>query len=168
MKIILIAAMSQDRLIGRDNTLPWRLPADLKRFRALTRGHAVIMGRKTWDSLGRPLPERLNIVITRNPDFAAPGVLRAGSIEEALALAASAAPNPHGPGECYVIGGAEIYRLALPFADQLELTWVDYSGTGDAWFPEWNVSRFSETARADFPAAGESSAHSFVTYTKLK
>jgi dihydrofolate reductase len=164
MKIILIAAMNRDRIIGLKNTLPWRLPADLKRFRELTRGHCVIMGRKTWDSLGRALPERLNIVITRNSDFLATGAVRANSLEAALTLA----KGPHSPNreKCYVIGGAEIYRLALPSADTLQLTWVEYAGAGDAYFPEWDSSRFQEVAKEEHPAAYDTPAHSFVTYER--
>jgi dihydrofolate reductase len=156
--------MNRDRIIGFKNALPWRLPADLKRFRQLTRGHSVIMGRKTWDSLGRALPERLNIVITHNSDFSATGAVRADSLEAALALARGPkSPNGH---ECFVIGGAEIYRLALPSADALQLTWVEYAGAGDAWFPEWDSTRFHETAREEHPAAYDTPAHSFVTYER--
>ncbi|MDR3608376.1 MAG: dihydrofolate reductase [Oligoflexia bacterium] len=164
MKIYLIAALGTNRVIGINNTLPWRVPADLKRFRALTRNHAVIMGRKTWESLGRPLPDRLNIVITRNRSFAPVGALGADSLENALKLAGSAqSPNPE---ECFIIGGAEIYRLALPLADRLYLTEVDYNGEGDAWFPEWDPSRFHEASREDYPASDEAPAYRFLTYKK--
>jgi dihydrofolate reductase len=169
MKISLIAALARNRVIGQDGHLPWRLPADLKRFRSLTRGHAIIMGRKTWDSLGRPLPERLNIVVSRNPTFQPVGATPAASLDEALALAgASSSPNR---SECFVIGGAEIYRLALPLANRLHLTWVELDATGDAWFPEWNRADFREMSRADFPInpinGDAAPAHSFVDYERI-
>jgi dihydrofolate reductase len=165
MKISLIAALGPGRVIGKNGALPWRLPADLKRFRALTRGHAVIMGRKSWDSLGRPLPDRLNIVITRNEGFAAPGARRATSLEDALALATG--PDSPNREQCFVIGGAEIYRLALPIADTLELTWVEYTGDGDAWFPEWDAGSFREIAQEAFAAQDGQAAHRFVTYSRV-
>ena len=117
-KVILVAACDLDRVIGRENRLPWRLSDDLKRFRSLTRGEAVIMGRKTYESIGRPLPDRLNIVISRNPHFSAPGVAVVGSLEAAIGRCI-------GRSQVYVIGGGEIYRQALPMAHRLELTLVD-------------------------------------------
>lgn len=127
--ITLIAAMDQNRGIGWQGRLPWRLPADLDRFRRITTGHAVLMGRKTWDSIGRPLPERTNIVMSRHKAPAeANGVLWASSPEEALRLA--------GDGEKFIIGGAEIYRLFLPRADRLLLTRVNGEFQADAFFPE--------------------------------
>jgi dihydrofolate reductase len=159
MKLTLIAAMNEQRVIGLNGALPWRIPADLKRFRALTKGHAVIMGRKTWDSLGRPLPDRLNIVITRRPDFEAQGAVAVGTLEEALGVAQG--PSSPNHERCFVIGGGEIYRLALPLADELELTWVKYAGEGDAWFPEWNRELFRESRREDFDEG------CFVSYSRV-
>src|SRR5262252_9100268 len=116
-RLSLIVAMAGNRVIGRDGQLPWRLPADQRRFKALTMGHHIIMGRKTWESIGRPLPGRTSVVVTRNAQYAAPGALLAASLPEALALA------QHDP-EPFVIGGAEIFREALPFSNRVYLTEV--------------------------------------------
>ena len=129
MTVHLIVAMDEGRLIGRNNDLPWHLPADLRRFRALTMGHPIVMGRRTWESIGRPLPGRTSIVVTRQADFAAGGALLAAGLPEALRLAA-------GDDEVFVIGGAEIYHLALPLADRLYVTAVHAHVEGDRWFPE--------------------------------
>ncbi len=131
--ISLLVAVSDNGLIGRDNQLPWHLPADLKRFKRLSLGKPVLMGRKTWESLGRPLPERRNIVITRNRDYRAPGAEVTGSLEEAIRLAGDAE-------EIMVIGGAEIFRLALPLADRMYYTHVHTVMDGDTFFPpvDWS------------------------------
>ena len=150
MKVSLIAALARNRVIGKENRLPWHLPQDLKRFRALTTGHAVIMGRKTFESIGKPLPGRKNIVITRNQDYAPQGVARAASLDEALAIA-----NSSGETEAFVIGGAEIYRIAMPRADRLYLTWIDQEPEGDAFFPEWNDGDFRELSREEFQGSAE-------------
>lgn len=128
--ITLIAALDRNRAIGRDNTLLVHLPGDLPRFKRLTMGHPIVMGRKTWDSIGRPLPGRRNIVVTRNPNWAATGAERAGSFDDALVLAGDVE-------RVCVIGGAEIYALALPRADELQLTEIDAAFDADAWFPAW-------------------------------
>lgn len=156
-RVILVAACNEDRVIGIENRLPWRLPADLKRFRALTRGQVVIMGRKTYESIGRPLPDRLNLVISRDPQRVYPGVTVVPSLEAALAQCADRA-------EVYVIGGGEIYRQALPLADRLEMTLVESRGSGDATFPDWTNQGFTETARQRVEAGeGNEFAFSFVT-----
>lgn len=130
--IDLVAAVSRDLCIGRAGALPWHLPEDLKRFRALTTGHAIVMGRKTFDSIGRPLPNRRSIVISRSPGFAPPGVEVAASLDAALELALA------GDAEPKVIGGGEIYRLALPRASRLFITWVDQDVADcDTRFPEF-------------------------------
>lgn len=127
----LIAAMAQNRVIGRDNTLPWRLSADLKHFKATTMGKPIVMGRKTWDSIGRPLPGRTNVVVTRNSEFHAKGVEVAHSLDEALALLGD---QP----DIMLMGGAQLYQQALPQADVLHLTHIDLDIDGDAFFPEWD------------------------------
>lgn len=132
MSITIIAAMSENRIIGRAGSLPWRLPADLKRFKSLTVGHTVIMGRKTFQSIGRPLPDRRSIVITRNADYRAEGVLIVLSLEDALSQAAD-------DEEAFIIGGGELYRHALPLADRLELTIVHAVIEGDTSFPELDI-----------------------------
>ena len=126
-RIALIAAVARNGVIGLHGRLPWRLPDDLKRFRALTSGHAIVMGRKTWDSIGKPLPERQNIVVSRHLDFAAPGAVVAHSLPEAIGLVTL-------PSPVFVIGGEAIYRDALPRADLLFLTEIDREFDGDAGF----------------------------------
>lgn len=136
--IALIAALTPDRVIGRDNELPWRIPDDLRHFKRLTRGKPVIMGRRNYLSIGRPLPDRTNIVLTRQPAFEAPGCRVVGTPEAALEAAGDA-------DEIMVIGGAEIYRLFLPQAQRMYLTWVEADLTGDIHFPafdptDWRVT----------------------------
>lgn len=159
MRLTLIAAVADNGVIGRDNGLPWRLPGDLKRFKALTLGKPVIMGRKTFASIGRPLPERLNIVVTRDPAARFDGASVVHSLEEALAAAAAS-----GAAEAMVIGGAEIYALALPLADRLELTEVAAAPEGDAFFPAFDRSAWRELARETVATEGpDRPAHAFVT-----
>lgn len=161
MPLTIIVAMSENRVIGRDGDLPWRLPEDLKRFKRLTTGHHVIMGRKTFETLGRPLPNRTNIVITRRHDFPAPGDIRiAHSLEEALGLAESDV-------EPFVLGGGEIYALALPRADRLELTVVHATIPGDTYFPDYDESEWTLVAD-DRHEADENHEHpfSFRTYQR--
>jgi dihydrofolate reductase len=146
MRVSLIAAVAANRTIGKDGQLPWHLPADLRHFRRLTWGHPVIMGRRTFESMGKPLPGRTNIVVTRGA-FAHPGVQVARSVEEALALAA-------GDDEAFVAGGAEIYRAALPLADRLYLTEIDRDFPGDTHFPDfdrddWSLVESAEQAPTD-------------------
>jgi len=137
MSIILIAAVGRNGVIGRDNDLPWRIREDLQRFKQLTLGHTLVMGRKTYDSIGRPLPGRRTVVVTRQPDWSADGVDVTHSLEEALKY----------DGTLYVAGGGEIYRQAMPYAEALELTEVDQSPDGDVTFPSVNPDAWIETAR---------------------
>lgn len=139
MTITLIAAVARNGVIGRDNDLVWRDRDDLRRFKELTVGHVLVMGRRTYDSIGRPLPGRETIVVTRQPDWSAEGVRTAHSLDEALALA--------GPRNVYVAGGGEIYRLALPLADRLELTEIDQDLAGDTHFPAYDLSQWREVGR---------------------
>ena len=150
MTIILIAAVGANGVIGRDNDLPWRIREDLQHFKQLTLGHTLVMGRKTYDSIGRPLPGRRTVVVTRQPDWEADGVEVVHTVEEALKQ----------EGELYVAGGGEIYRQAFPYADRLELTEVDQSPDGDVTFPTFDRSAWTETART--PLDG----FTFVTYDK--
>jgi len=127
-EIVIIVAVAQNRVIGKDNQLIWNIPEDMAHFKALTAGHTVLMGRKTWESLPprfRPLPGRRNIVVSRQADYAAPGAELANSLEEGLALAAT-------NETVFIIGGAEIYRQAMPLADRLEITEVELSPEGDS------------------------------------
>jgi dihydrofolate reductase len=156
MIISLIVAMAANRVIGRQNKLPWRLPNDLRRFRALTLGKPVIMGRKTFESIGRPLDGRHNIVVSRNPDYRAEGCTVVQSPEAALAAAGSAA-------ESFVIGGADLYAQFLLRADRLYLTLVHAHLEGDAYFPPFDQTQWQEIEREERQADGR---HAF-DYTFL-
>lgn len=162
MSLVLIAGLGRHREIGRDNGLLWHLPGDLPRFKALTMGHAVIMGRKTWDSLPerfRPLPGRRNIVLSRQPALQLAGAEVFPTLDEALAACASDA-------DVFVIGGAQIYAQALPRADRLELTEVDAAfPDADAFFPAWDRKDFAETAR-ETKLSAEGWRYDFVTYRR--
>jgi dihydrofolate reductase len=159
-RISVIAALAKNRVIGIENRLPWRLPEDLAHFKALTLGHPVLMGRKTFESLGRPLPGRTNVVITRNPDYRPDGCLVAASIPAAIALCADA-------GEVFFIGGADLYAQAIPFADRLYLTEVDVEAAGDAWFPDYDRGAFREVSReARTGAKGDPLRFDFVVYER--
>jgi dihydrofolate reductase len=140
--LAIIAALSRNRVIGKDNQLPWRLPADLKHFKAATLGKPVIMGRKTFDSIGKPLPGRANIVVTRDTQFRADGIAVAHSLDDALAQA-------HAAPEIMLIGGAQLYAQALPRAQRLYLTLIDADFDGDAHFPDYDPTEWRETARED-------------------
>lgn len=161
-RLALVWAMARNRTIGRNNTLPWRLPADLAHFKALTTGHPVLMGRKTYESLGRPLPNRTNIIVSRNPQFQVPGCLTAHSLDQALAMAvrAAAGSNP----QVFVIGGEQLYRQTLARADRLYITIVEADVEGDAWFPEFDWQEWRELERRSHPAdARNSHACTFLT-----
>jgi dihydrofolate reductase len=161
-RIALIAAVARNGVIGLHGRLPWRLPDDLKRFRALTSGHAIVMGRKTWDSIGRPLPERQNIVVTRRRDFAAPGGLVAHSLAEAIGLATM-------PSPLFIIGGEAVYRDALPLADLLFLTEIHREFDGDARFPDFDRTQWRETARESRQLDGDAGfAYDFASYSRLR
>jgi len=149
-RIALIWAMARNRVIGRRNALPWRLPADMKHFRELTTGHPVLMGRKTFESLGRPLPNRTNIVITSDRHYTPQGCLVAHSLDEALALAVLHVP-PNDP-EIFVIGGEQLYTQLLSRADRLYMTQVETDAEGDAWFPEFDLGIWHEIQRNVHPA----------------
>ncbi|HEY9545225.1 MAG TPA: dihydrofolate reductase [Solimonas sp.] len=149
----LVVAMDENRLIGRANGLPWRLPDDMKQFKRVTTGHTILMGRKTWDSLGRPLPERDNWVLTRDPHFAAAGARIFHTLDDVLAA--------HLDGELMVIGGAELYRQTLPLAQRIYLTEVQARvEDGDAWFTDFDRSAFRET-QSESHGADERHAHPF-------
>jgi len=144
MKLSLIVAYAQNNVIGRDNTLPWKLPSDLAHFKRTTLGHPVIMGRKTWESLGRPLPGRRNIVISRNPHYAAQGAQCVTS----LALAIEAVQDAE---QAFIIGGAQIYQEALPLAQQVIATEVQAHIEGDAFFAPLDKKYWVEISRTSHP-----------------
>lgn len=153
MRITLIAAMAKNGVIGRDGGLPWHLPADLRRFKAVTRGHQVVMGRRTFESLPGPLPKRRNLVVTRNPGYAADGVVVVHSLDEAIADAESQAASPDEP--LFILGGAVLYAAALPLADRLDLTLVDADVEGDTVFPDFDRAGWREIESLDQPADAE-------------
>ena len=157
--VSLIVAMAQNGVIGRDNALPWRLPEDLKRFRAFTLGKPILMGRKTFESIGRPLPGRVNLVLTRDRGWFAAGVIVVHSVEEALAQAGASE-------ELVAIGGAEIYRLVLPFARRIYLTHVHADVPGDIYFPDFDPTQWVDVECRTHPADGE---HAYpVTFVTLE
>ncbi|HSO20145.1 MAG TPA: dihydrofolate reductase [Desulfosarcina sp.] len=161
-RISVIAALARNRVIGIENRLPWKLPEDLAHFKTLTLGHPIIMGRKTFESLGRPLPGRTNIVITRNPGYCPQGCVMAASIADAIAGCGEAS-------EVFFIGGAELYRQVLPLADRLYLTEVKIDAQGDAWFPEYDRAPFREVERES--RRGEKAdrlAFDFVVYDRVR
>jgi dihydrofolate reductase len=154
----LIAIVARNGGIGRDNALLWHLSEDLRHFKRITLGCPIIMGRKTWDAIGRPLPGRRNIVITRNAAWTATGADTAGNLTQALALVPQAA-------KVFVIGGAQIYAAALPHADELVLTEVDADAQADTFFPAWDRAAFSERSRETHTDA-QGLRYSFVTYQR--
>lgn len=159
--ISLIAAMGRDRVIGRDNQLPWHLPADLQHFKRVTMGKPILMGRLTYESIGKPLPGRRNVVITRDTAFAAPGCEVVNSIEAALAAVADVE-------EVMVIGGASFYHQMLPQADRLYLTFIDADFDGDAWFPQWDAGEWREMEREEHaPDERNPHAYAFVVLERI-
>ena len=161
IEIAVIAAVARNGAIGRDNQLLMHLPGDLPRFKRITNGHAILMGRKTWDSIGRPLPGRRNIVITRNAEWQHANVERAGSVDEALRLAA----DDGKAGKAFVIGGAEIYAQTLPLATELLLTEIDADLQGDAFFPWWDRLQF-EATDVEHHLALDGVAYRYVNYRR--
>ena len=158
--ISIIVAVAENGVIGRRNQLPWHLSTDLKRFKSLTMGHHLVMGRKTWDSVGRPLPGRVNVVITRDENFRAEGAVVVHSLEDALRISAS---DP----EVFIAGGAEIFRAALPIAHRMHLTRVHAEVEGDVYFPDVDWTQWREVDR-EMHAADEKNdfACTFFTYDR--
>ncbi|MBA4341915.1 MAG: hypothetical protein C0423_07160 [Methylibium sp.] len=165
-ELVLIAAVARQRAIGKNNDLLIRLPEDMARFKALTLGHTVIMGRKTWDSIParfRPLPQRRNIVLSRQPGLALPGADVFASLDQAIAACAD---EP----QVFVMGGAEIYAQALPLAQRLELTEIDAAFDADSFFPDWSSAGFVEQGRErrrHQTAEGRAIAFDFVSYRRM-
>ena len=165
MKISLIAALAENRVIGINDTLPWYLPKDLEHFKHLTTGKAIIMGHKTYKSIGRPLPNRINIVISRNIDLRIKGVTTVSSLVSAIRLAEALSSEL----EMMVIGGASIYEIALPRATHLYLTHVHAEVEGDTYFPEVDMTQWVEISREDHKGdAANPQGYSFVKYSKCK
>jgi len=160
--LALVAAMSHNRVIGKANRLPWRLPSDMRRFRALTMGKHVLMGRKTFDSIGGPLKGRINLVLTHDPGFNAPGCEVLHSADEALDLARSGT-------ELMVIGGASLYHYFMKYANRMYLTLIRHDFEGDTWFPPFRGIDWPCHAREDFTENGDNPfPHSFVELHRLR
>lgn len=155
----LIVAVANNGVIGHNNTLPWHLPEDLKRFRALTTGHHIIMGRKTYESLGRLLPGRTTVIVTRNPHYKIEGALIADSLEAAMALCQN-------DDEAFLIGGAELYQHGLALANKLYVTEIVLDVAGDAHFPVLDMNLWQETAR-EAHVSEKGLRFSYVTYTRI-
>jgi dihydrofolate reductase len=158
----ILVAFDENRVIGKNNTLIWHLPADLKRFKTLTTGHVIIMGRKTFESIGKPLPNRTSIVISRQVDLQIEGAIIAHSVEEAILKAKSITRE-----DIYIVGGAEIYALSLPLADQILVTQLHDIFDGDAYFPEIPTATFEVTEK-ERGITDEKNAYqySYITYTR--
>lgn len=158
--ISIIVAMAGNRVIGANNTMPWRCPEDLKYFKSLTMGHHMIMGRKTFDSIGKPLPGRVSVIVTRNRDLKIDGCIMAHSLDEAI----RACENDN---EIFIVGGAELYSLALPIVNKLYITEIQQDIDGDTYFPEFDKTKWRETAREkhhqDVPQPLD---YHFVTYQR--
>jgi dihydrofolate reductase len=154
----LIAAVARNRVIGINNTLPWHLPEDLKRFRALTTGHHIIMGRKTYESLNRLLPGRTTVIVSRNPDYSVPGALTATSLRRAVEICGN-------DEEAFLIGGAELYLDGLKLANKLYLTEIDAEFEGDVFFPAINFAEWQEVARESHISA-QGLNFNYITYQR--
>jgi dihydrofolate reductase len=160
-RLSLIVAMAHNRVIGRDGRLPWRLPTDQQRFKALTMGHHIIMGRKTWESIGRSLPGRVSVVVTRNKAYGAAGATVVNSLAEALRVARA-------DSEAFVIGGGELYREALPLAGRIYLTELKDEYLGDAFFPSLAEREWRAVQREQHPSRGAEPAWEFIVYERVR
>jgi len=161
-RISIIVAMAQNRAIGINNTLPWRCPEDLKHFKALTMGHHMIMGRKTFDSIGKPLPGRTSVVVTRNPELNIDGCIVVHSLEAAIAASS-------GDEEIFIVGGAELYAQAIPLAHTIYLTEIQQEVAGDAYFPALNPNEWHEVARdTRTQQSPQPLSYHFVTLQRVK
>lgn len=165
LPLSLIAALGENRVIGVDNSMPWHLPGDFKYFKATTLGKPIIMGRKTWDSLGRPLPGRLNIVVSRQTDLALEGAEVFPSLDAAVERAEAWA-KAQGVDELMLIGGAQLYAQGLEQADRLYLTRVALSPEGDAWFPEFDLNQWKLVSNVENAAEGDKPAYNFEVWEK--
>jgi dihydrofolate reductase len=162
VRVALIAAVARNGVIGRDGGMPWHISADLKFFKATTMGKPIVMGRRTFESIGKALPGRPNIVVTGNAAFAVDGVAVASDLDQALSIAAG-----HGADEIMVIGGGQIYAAALPRADRLYLTQIHMEVEGDVSFPAFDRTQWREVSRDDHAADGDNPAFSFVTLDRI-
>ena len=167
-KIVLVAAGAENGVIGRDNALPWRIRSDLQHFKRITIGRPVVMGRKTYESIGKPLKDRTNIVITRDPDYAPGGVVVARSVEKAMQMARADAER-RGADEIAVIGGSGVFKETMARADRLEITLVHMEPRGDTYFPPIDPHMWQESRRVRQEAAPQDDADiSFITYERVR
>ncbi|HZO00783.1 MAG TPA: dihydrofolate reductase [Burkholderiales bacterium] len=157
-RVYLVAAVAANGIIGAKGRLPWHIPEELKHFKRLTLGHPVIMGRRTWESLKGPLPQRENIVVTRTPGYEAPGAAVANSLDAALALCA-------GESVAFVIGGTQLFEESMPFAAGMVLTEIHRDYAGDTWFPKWDRAQWRESQREPHTAA-DGTKFDFVLYER--
>jgi dihydrofolate reductase len=165
--LVLVAAVAENGVIGRDGGLPWRLPSDLRRFRAITWGHPVVMGRKTYDAIGKPLPGRTNIVITRDAAFAVRGAIAASNLDAALMVARGDAFR-RGVRHIMIIGGGDLYGQTIGRACRLEITRVHGRPTGDSIFPAIDPAQWRETERCEYPAGpDDDAAFTALTYERI-
>jgi dihydrofolate reductase len=158
-RISIIVAYAANRVIGSDGKMPWHLSDDLKRFKVLTMGHTIVMGRKTWESIGRLLPGRRHVIISRHPGYTVPGATVVASLGDAIAACAD-------ESDVFVIGGGEIYRLALPLSDRIYATEIDGSFEGDTFFPPLDRALWKETRRESRHAENTSMRYSYVTFDR--
>jgi dihydrofolate reductase len=159
-QITLIAAMGKNRAIGFEGRMPWHLPAELQHFKRVTMGKSIVMGRKTWQSIGRPLPGRQNIVISRNMDFLAPGADVAHSLQAAVKISEA--------DEVMVIGGGQLYQLAIPLARRMVLTLIDIQPQADTWFPDWEDKHWQQTTEQSFPVDADNRiAYRIVEFIRI-
>lgn len=162
MLVSIVAAVSENNILGKNNQLPWHLPADLKYFKQLTTGHHVLMGRKTWESIGKPLPNRISLVVSRSENFRPEGAIVVRTIEEGIETAREA-----GEKELFIIGGGEIFRLTFPLADRIYLTRINHFFDGDVFFPEIDTDVWEEIENQRFDADGKNLyTYSFLTLTR--
>jgi dihydrofolate reductase len=158
--LTLVAAMGRNRAIGLAGRMPWHLPSELQHFKRVTMGKSIVMGRKTWQAIGRPLPGRQNIVISRNPAYLARYVELVGSLEEALKIAES--------DEVMIIGGGQVYELAMPQAQRMVLTLIDIEPEADTWFPAWDQKEWTQTGEEQFPAGRDNElAYRIVEFRRV-
>jgi len=168
MIISIIAALGRHNIIGANNALPWNLPADMEHFKELTKNKPIIMGSKTFESIGMALPKRDNIILTRDPEYNAPDCKLADSIEKALELASEGEMGKKS-GEIMICGGASVYEQYLPMADKMYLTFIEHDFDGDSYFPEFNKTEWKETKKESHKAEGLNSYdYSFITLEKME
>jgi len=146
--VCVVLAMDKNKLIGKEGGMPWHIPGELAYFKSITMGHPIIMGRKTFDSIGKPLPGRLNVVVTRNKDWQAEGAVAVTSLEDAMAVSKASVSDKDNP-QVMVIGGAALCRDAMPFTDRLYLTFIDHEYEGDTWFDSFDATQWQEVSRRD-------------------